>query len=167
MSMQSVVCDSSVLIHLAKIKRLHLLKDFYGSIAITPAVWREVVEEGKDREDVKLIKKAFDNGWIAVDSPANKPLVKILERRLHPGEAETIALAVEKSALVLLDESEGRRVADVYGLRKTGVVGILLKAKLKGIIPSLKKELDALRYKAGFWISDDLYSKALKFAGEE
>jgi hypothetical protein len=47
------------------------------------------------------------------------------------------------------------------------VVGILLKAKLKGVIPSLKKELDALRHRAGFWISDDLYSKALKFAGEE
>ncbi|NOZ57988.1 MAG: DUF3368 domain-containing protein [Euryarchaeota archaeon] len=165
--MQPVVCDSSMLIHLAKIERLHLLRDFYGKVVITRAVWREVVEEGKDREDARLIKEAVEAGWIAVDSPANEPLVKILERHLHPGEAETIALAVERSALVLLDESEGRRVADIYGLRKTGVVGILLKAKLKGAIPSLKKELDALRHRAGFWISDELYSKALKFAGEE
>jgi len=156
-----------MLIHLAKIERLHLLRDFYGKVVITRAVWREVVEEGKDREDARLIKEAVEAGWIAVDSPANEPLVKILERHLHPGEAETIALAVERSALVLLDESEGRRVADIYGLRKTGVVGILLKAKLKGAIPSLKKELDALRHRAGFWISDELYSKALKFAGEE
>ena len=165
--MQPVVCDSSVLIHLAKIGRLHLLKDFYKKIIITPAVWKEVVEEGKDRNEVKLIKEAYNSGWIVIESPDNKPLVKLLEKYLHPGEAETIALAVERSALILIDESEGRRIADIYGLQKTGVVGILILAKLKGRISSLKKELDKLRYKGGFWISDELYKKALKYVGEQ
>ncbi len=103
--MQTVVCDSSVLIHLANIRRLYLLKDFYEKILIPPAVWREVVEEGKEKDEVKLVKEAYSSGWTVIEAPANKPLVKLLERYLHPGEAETIALAVEESALILIDES--------------------------------------------------------------
>ncbi len=47
--MQEAVSDSSTLIHLAWIGHLELLKEFYGKILITPAVWKEVVEEGKQR----------------------------------------------------------------------------------------------------------------------
>jgi predicted nucleic acid-binding protein len=43
------VSDSSTLIHLAGIDRLDLLKVFFGSIALPPAVWREVVEQGRGR----------------------------------------------------------------------------------------------------------------------
>ncbi len=165
--MQTVVCDSSVLIHLANIRRLYLLKDFYEKILIPPAVWREVVEEGKEKDEVKLVKEAYSSGWTVIEAPANKPLVKLLERYLHPGEAETIALAVEESALILIDESEGRRIADIYGLQKTGIIGILIMAKLKKKISSIQKELDKLRYKGGFWISDEIYKKALKYVGEQ
>ncbi len=45
--MALVISDSSVLIHLARIDHLNLLKDFFSIVAIPPAVWREVVEEGK------------------------------------------------------------------------------------------------------------------------
>lgn len=165
--MQTVVCDSSVLIHLANIRRLYLLKDFYEKILIPPAVWREVVEEGKEKDEVKLVKEAYSSGWTVIEAPANKPLVKLLERYLHPEEAETIALAVEESALILIDESEGRRIADIYGLQKTGIIGILIMAKLKKKISSIQKELDKLRYKGGFWISDEIYKKALKYVGEQ
>ena len=46
--MPGAICDSSTLIHLAKIKRLHLLHDFHKDIFIPPAVWREVVQEGRE-----------------------------------------------------------------------------------------------------------------------
>lgn len=62
--MQTVVCDSSVLIHLAKIKRLHLLKDFYEKIMIPPAVWKEVVEEGGEKDEVKLVKEAYNSALL-------------------------------------------------------------------------------------------------------
>ena len=41
-----ILCKA--LIHLAKIKRLHLLRDFHKDIFIAPAVWREVVQEGRE-----------------------------------------------------------------------------------------------------------------------
>ncbi len=47
--MDLVISDSSTLIHLAAIGQLGLLKEFYGRIAIPPAVWREVVEQAGSR----------------------------------------------------------------------------------------------------------------------
>ena len=45
--MPGAISDSSTLIHLSKIGRLHLLREFHKKILVAPAVWREVVEEGK------------------------------------------------------------------------------------------------------------------------
>lgn len=67
---------------------------------------------------------------VEVQAPQNRDLVKSLQRDLDEGEAKAIALAVEqKAAVVFLDETDARRVADIYGLRRTGVIGVLIRAK--------------------------------------
>ena len=71
-----------------------------------------------------------------------------------------------KSALLLIDETDGRQIVTLYELPKTGVVGILMRAKLEGKIESLRRELDALRRDGGFWIAEDLYQKSLEAVGE-
>jgi len=165
--MREAISDSSTLIHLAGIGRLDLLKEFYGKILITPAVWREVVEEGKDRYGAREVEEAHESGWIEVIAPGNKSVIRLLERELHKGEAETISLAIERHhEVIFLDESEARRVADVYGLRKTGVIGILIRAKLEGKVASLREELDRLRSESGFWIGDEIYWHALNAVAE-
>lgn len=166
--MRGAICDSSTLIHLAGIGRLELLKEFYETILITPAVWNEVVEEGKERLGAREVREANSTGWIEVIAPDNESVVRLLECELHKGEAETIALAIEQqSEVILLDELEARRVADVYGLRKTGVIGILIRAKLEGRVASLREELDRLREEADFWVGDEIYWQALKAVAEE
>jgi uncharacterized protein len=45
--MPDAVSDSSTLIHLAKIGRLNLLREFYKKVLLAPAVWREVVERAE------------------------------------------------------------------------------------------------------------------------
>ncbi|MBI2875643.1 MAG: DUF3368 domain-containing protein [Candidatus Tectomicrobia bacterium] len=163
-----VISDSSTLIHLAAIDRLALLKDFYGKITLPPAVWREVIEEGKGKAGAVEIEKARQTGWIEVVSPEGGPLLHLLRRDLDEGEAEVIALALGQQAdLVLLDESEARRIAELYGLPKTGLIGILIRAKREGKVHSLQIELDKLRYQAGFWIEEGLYHQALHAVGEE
>ncbi len=164
--MPSVVADSSVLIHLAAIGRLILLRDFYEKIWIPPAVWKEVVEEGYGRPGAREVEVACYRGWIEVVAPANQPLVELLKRDLDAGEAEVIALGLEhENSLILLDESEGRRVAERYGLRKTGTIGILMRAKREGKISSLQAELDALRRQM-FRIDEQLYEQVLRVMGE-
>jgi predicted nucleic acid-binding protein len=84
---------------------------------------------------------------------------------LHRGGAETIALAADlKAEVVIVDEQEGRKVA--MGLQVTGVLGILLRAKHLGEIPALKPEIETLRNRARFFIAPSLEAKLVAAAGE-
>jgi len=163
-----VVCDSSTLIHLAGIGRLELLRELYGKLVVPKAVWREVVEEGKGRLGVVEVQAARLAGWIEVRAATNEALLRSLSQELDDGESEVISLAVELNAsLVLIDETEARRIASLYDLNKTGAVGALIRARLEGKIEALRPELDKLRTEAGFWIEEKLYRQALAAVGEE
>ena len=165
--MPTVISDSSTLIHLGGIGRLALLRELYGQIIIPPAVWREVVEEGKGRAGAAEVETAQKSGWIVLLPPTNEPLAFSLKRDLDEGEAEAIALALEHQAdLILLDESDARSLASRYSLKKTGAIGVLMRAKKEGKVASLRAELDRLRNQSGFWIEDRLYQRVLTDAGE-
>lgn len=83
------------------------------------------------------------------------------------GEAEVIALAAElKADWLLIDERAGRLFARHAGLRIVGVLGILIRAKFEGRIPSIKPEMANLRSEAHFFIGRDLEHDALAAAGE-
>jgi predicted nucleic acid-binding protein len=165
--MALVISDSSTLMHLARIGQIELLRDLYGSLTIPPSVWREVVSEGKGRPGVNEVVAAHQAGWLQVDKIADESHLRLLSRELDDGEAEVLALAIERSAdLVLLDETEARRIADLYRIAKTGVIGILIRAKAEGKVAALRPLLDALRESGGFWVADGLYSQALRAVGE-
>jgi hypothetical protein len=94
-------------------------------------------------------------------------LIEALRRDLDKGESESIALALEmKADLVLLDDKEGRHAAKRLGLEVLGVVGVLLLARSRNEIDQVKPHLDALRQRAGFYLSDVLYHAALEQAKE-
>jgi len=77
--MPEAISDSSTLIHMAGIGRLGILKEFYTEILITPAVWKEVVVEGKSRRGVSEVKEACNSGWMKVITPANETVIMLLE----------------------------------------------------------------------------------------
>jgi predicted nucleic acid-binding protein len=97
----------------------------------------------------------------------NRPLVTALRERLDPGEAETIALAVEcPPAFILMDEKEGRHAAHRFGLKTVGVVGVLIEAKARGLIAEVGPLLERLRQEAGFYLSDRVIRDARTLCGE-
>jgi predicted nucleic acid-binding protein len=105
--------------------------------------------------------------WVDRHEVENRTLVTILRRDLDRGEAETLALAIElKADLVLLDEQEGRHAASRLGLPSLGVLGMLLQAKRLQKIEEIRPHLDALRQRAGFYLGDRLYGDILEQAGE-
>jgi hypothetical protein len=63
--------------------------------------------------------------------------------------------------LVLIDERDARKFCKSLGLRVTGIIGIILKARKTGSIDSVKELLDDLINNAGFRINIDLYDKVL------
>ena len=66
----------------------------------------------------------------------------------------------------LMDDHIGRETAHHLGLRYTGLLGVLVEAKRKGLISALKPLLDALREIAGFHISEALYMRVLQDESE-
>ena len=72
--MLGAISDSSTLIHLAKIGRLNFLRKFHKKILVAPAVWREVVEEGKYWPGSIELKEAKQAGWLEVIEPKLRPM---------------------------------------------------------------------------------------------
>ena len=159
-----VISNSSPIMNLAIIGQLHLIQELFGEIIIPKEVWAELISEGKGKPGTNEIKKAT---WIKVAKVKNNNLVKTLTKDLDIGESAAIALAIERKAnLLLLDETDARNLAEFYNLTKTGVIGILMRAKKRNLIKEIKPMLEKLRTKAHFWIKPDLYDDILSEMGE-
>ncbi|NET46031.1 DUF3368 domain-containing protein [Okeania sp. SIO2B3] len=159
-----IVSDTSAINNLASINQLNLLHQLYGNVIIPTAVYQELTET---TFPVAGATEVQTYSWISICPVSNQVLVELLQKELDPGEAEAIALAVEMSAdQLLLDERRGRMVAESLNLRYTGVLGILIAAKSRKLIPEVKPLLDALIYQAGFWVAKPLYDRILKIVGE-
>ncbi len=86
--------------------------------------------------------------------------------QIDKGEASAIALALEiTDSILIIDDYKARRVAEKLGLTITGTIGVIVKAKLQGIIPSIKPYLDKIKA-TNFRLTVDIESRALKEAGE-
>jgi predicted nucleic acid-binding protein len=102
-------------------------------------------------------QKAIRDQWIKTAASQHSPLLSVLLSSLHKGEAEAIVRAGNlKADIEIIDEQEGRQLASHAGLSVTGVLGLLLRAKLAGHIPAVKPEMQALQHKAHFFIAPSL-----------
>jgi len=136
-----VVSDSTPLIHLAKAGCIEILFNLYNEILITNEVYREVVEEGKllENEDARIIEEYVGESF-HVKRPASSSEYLIEKYVIHKGEADSIQLAKETGAeLLLMNERDGRIAAKTEGLKVKGSVGVLFDAQKAGIIT--KKEV--------------------------
>ncbi len=160
-----VVSNATPLIALDAAHALHLLPALYTEIHIPEAIYAEVVVAGAGRAGAVNVSDAT---WIVrhavgVRVAANELKTK---RRLGAGESETLVLAQELRAdLVLLDDRAARRAARQLTLPVRGTVGVLLMAKKSNLIPAIRPLLDGLRG-AGIYLDETLYQRALQLAGE-
>lgn len=155
-----IISDTSSISNLFQIGKVDLLKELYGNITITPAVQRELyaLEEQKTLDNLK---------WIKVLAPKNQKKVAELLEELDLGESESIALAIERNAkYLIIDEYKGRLIAEQYGVKIVGVLGILIQAKQKRLITSVKVEVERLR-SVGFRLNQRLVDNVLRRLGEK
>ncbi len=151
-----IISNTTPLINFAAIDRLDVLQQLFGKITIPHAVQAEFYEKGECYPSTVALKKV---DFIPLQSDL---LAHSLMQELDIGEAEAIALAVEKKAeTILLDELAGRSVADYYQISCIGSIGCLILTKQRGHIPQIKPLLDAMRNKAQYWIYPKLYERVL------
>ena len=102
--------------------------------------------------------------WARVVSSPTLALLA-LASDLGKGEAEAIAIAHERNALLILDDGLARRHAKVVGVTLTGTLGVLIKAKGAGHIPTVAPLVSRLM-DLGFRLSEQTRETVLKLANE-
>ncbi len=159
---ESVIVDTSPIFYLHRLNCLDILRKLYDRIIVPQAVADELEAGKMAGEDVPEIG---EYGWITVKDVCIPAFINIIPD-LGQGEAEVLALACEeKEALVILDDSLARRIADLQEFKLTGTAGILIKAKTKKHITEVKPLLNKLK-DSGFYLTDNLMSDILKIADE-
>ena len=86
---------------------------------------------------------------------------------LDEGEKQAIGLAsqLDGDVILLLDDRAGRRVAARMNISTTGLIGLLVVAKERGVIKSVGILIKELR-ENGYWLSGEIMKIAIKLAGE-
>lgn len=147
---EAAVSDSTCLIGLERIGKLNILPALFDPIMIPPEVERE-------------FGRALS--WLQTESLTSSVLVAALQMVVDAGEAEAIALASEKSCLLISDDKQARLAAKRLGIAVIGTVGVLVRAKQSNVILALKPILDDLELNS-FFISRALREEALRLVGE-
>jgi predicted nucleic acid-binding protein len=148
----TIISDTSCFIILSNIGELNLLQKVYGQIITTIEIATEFGEQLPD--------------WVSIHQVTDKYRQQLLELQIDKGEASAIALALETPVCtIILDDYKARKIADQLGLHFTGTIGVIVKAKLNGVIPSIKPLLSKIRT-TDFRLSIELELLALKEAGE-
>ena len=158
-----LVMNSSVIIALAEINMVNIISVLNIDIIVPHAVYEEVVAKGRGRPGSKELETLVNQGKVKVLTPQNRALVEALHDPLGMGESEAIALAVEHSCMVVLDDRIARSKAKSMKLKVVGTIGLLRLAYDKGLI-SKDKLIQALRElkEHGFRISDKIINEILK-----
>ena len=149
---KTIISDTSCFIILSKIGELELLQQLFGNVVTTPEI---VAEFGEILPN-----------WIEVISVQDKYKKQLFELQVDSGEASAMALALEiENSLLIMDDYKARRLAQTLNIGYTGTIGIIILAKQKGIINSIKPILAKIK-ETNFHISADLELQALIQAKE-
>jgi len=150
-----------------------LLQRYFQPTLILPQVYDEVVTQGRGRAGAPALAAACDSGIVRRVKLADRRLMDQVQH-LPSGMTDVsdvdvmvIALAIEQQATVLSDDGSLRMLAITHSVPVIGSIGILIRARLDGVIPVLKPLLDQL-IASGFHLDPHgrVYQDALRRVAE-
>lgn len=152
--MRDIVINTGPIIGLvAAVPTIEWLPMLYKRILLPFEVYQELEAGGIGNPDILAlddIKERIEIGHEQTELP------KDLMSELDTGEASVIHIAkINGIDTVAIDEKSGRRLARIHGLKVTGSLGILLKAKKHGLVSNLDNCISRMRQR-GVWIAHDL-----------
>jgi predicted nucleic acid-binding protein len=146
---------------LAKAGHLHLLKDLPRELLLPEAVIAEICA-GPETDPAR---QAIESGWGPRITPAGVP-DELLEWGLGLGETAVLATALERRpCTAVLNDAAGRNCAKAFGIPLIGTLGVVLRAKKRGLIANAGDVLKDLRI-AGLHLDDHTIRMALGRLGE-
>jgi predicted nucleic acid-binding protein len=156
------VVNASPLITLAKIGRLDLLHSADQNLLIQTAVAKEILAgPANDPAFVGL------SAGLLPEPVLTSSRVEVLEWGLGAGETAVLSLALDRLATAVIDDREARAAARSLGVRLIGTLGVVIRARLAGRIPSAASVIGELR-RVGLRLDDALVREALRrFVGED
>ena len=157
-----VVNTGPLIALVAALDEITVLRSLYAEVLVPFEVSREMGAKGEHAFAARQFEQAR---WL---TKKDRPLeiMPLLANSLDRGEAAVIQLALnEQVPTVAIDEAVGRRFAKLSGLRVTGSVGILLRARREGVPFSMRAALEKMRDR-GVWLGQRVVDYALAQAGE-
>ena len=157
-----IVSNTTPIINLAEIGRLDVLEGLFGKVVVPPAVVDELLAKRELFPRAGEAAASFE-----VVKPTDRLLVRGFQSVVHAGEAECLAVAMENpGSLLILDDLQARALASANNLPFTGTLGLLVEAKVRGLVDEVAPLIDELRVSARFWISSGLEAQILNDVGE-
>ena len=157
-----VISDTSPLQYLHQADCLAILPDLYGTIIVPEGVARELAvgtERGVSLPDVDRLD------WIRIKAAPHQQVLP-MAADLGQGEREVLSLAIGKSdVLALLDDGLARHFAKYLEVPFTGTLGVLVKAKVEGLIEEVAPVVDCLQL-LGFRLDSNTRQAVLELARE-
>jgi predicted nucleic acid-binding protein len=126
-----VIADTTPINYLILIGQIDVLSALYGRVVIPSAVQRELLHALAPSAVRQWMEEP--PAWLEVLTPRTTIDPALL--KLDAGEREAIVLAEEAGAdLIIVDELQGRRVAEGRGFTVIGTLGILRDAASLGLL---------------------------------
>jgi predicted nucleic acid-binding protein len=144
---------------LGKLGLLYLLHALYGPVLVPEKVYQEVVHRGLalGQPDAHAVQLAIARNEIKVIKLSDaEPLDEATASSIDAGEIQAIQLGVHEQAdWVLLDDLVAREVAQKFGLKVKGTLGILSDACRRALLTVEETELvfQAILDREDIWIS--------------
>lgn len=162
-SPHAIVCNTGPIIALvAGTGGIEVLRALYDRVIVPYEVQREILAKGGSLLGADEFVKA---SWLHKRTSAVNASPFLLNS-LDPGERAVVQVAVDEGVeTVCIDEAVGRRIARLHGLKVTGSLGVLIRAKQEGYHISIASATEAMKAK-GIRLSDELVKAALRLAGE-
>lgn len=155
------IFNASPLIALAKVDSLDLPEKLASEIIVPEAVRREILLGPADDP----ARSALAEGWGGQASVDTTP-EPIIEWGLGAGESAVLAISIERqNAVAILDDDTARQCARSLRVPVMGTLGIVLRAKVQGLIPSASNLVHELQ-RAGLYLDLGTIRKALLAIGE-
>ena len=163
MSKQPLVCDTTIPLYLGRIGQIDLLPALFAPVYIPEQVCLELDMGRVLRADTVNPRSLV---WVELVSVSQALIDSLPPNRLGTGERAVIAYArAHRGCVAGMDDLRARQLAEAIGLKVTGTLGILLRAKQAGLVSNLQPLVNDITAQ-GFHLSPELHRDVLGLAGE-